>query len=285
MSLFRRRRAAEQDVEDVEDLRDVGGVEDTGAVTAEEDDEAGEDDAEAAAPAAKRAPRDTAAKRHPKDDARLDEDARPARSPRRRTADGDGPYDVEDAPDDGRDRFDLGSLRIPVGADVEVRMQANEQGQVADVVLIAGQNALQIAVFAAPRSEGIWDEIREELREGITGDGGTVTEQDGEYGVELRARVGTPDGPTDLRFVGIDGPRWFVRALFQGRVATDPSAAPALMESLHGLIVDRGKEAMPVRDPLPLTLPPEAVRQDGQPAGDGDGDAAEGANGRRADGS
>ena len=62
----------------------------------------------------------------------------------------------------------------------------------------------------------------------------------GEYGTELHAQVNTPDGPTDLRFVGIDGPRWMVRGVFQGPVATDPAVAGPLVECLDGLVVDRG---------------------------------------------
>jgi hypothetical protein len=205
-----------------------------------------------------------------------------------------GPYDVDDAPDDEVERLDLGSMRIPAVQGVEVRMQANEQGDVANVVLMAAGNALQLGVFAAPRTEGIWDQVRSELRDGIRSDGGTVTELDGEYGPELRARMKTPDGPADVRFVGVDGPRWFVRAAFQGKVATDPSTAPELLECLHGLIVDRGQDAMPVMDPLPLRLPEEAVRQQEEAAaaaaaddganGTGKADGADGTGGKKPSG-
>lgn len=124
-----------------------------------------------------------------------------------------------------------------------------------------GDNALQLGVFAAPRSEGIWDEVREEIRQSLIGDGATAQEAQGEYGVELHARVRTPDGPTDLRFVGIDGPRWMVRGVYQGAVATDPAAAGPLATCLDGLVVDRGQEAKPVREPLPLRLPQEMAEQ------------------------
>jgi hypothetical protein len=114
-------------------------------------------------------------------------------------------------------------------------------------------------VFAAPRSEGIWDEVRAEIRKQLFTDGVAAEEAEGDYGVELRARVRTPDGLTDIRFVGIDGPRWLVRAVFQGPAAIDPAAAPALLECLQNLVVDRGHEAMPVREPLPLHLPKEVT--------------------------
>jgi hypothetical protein len=171
-----------------------------------------------------------------------------------------GPYDVADAPQ-GVQRLDLGSLQIPAVDGVEVRMQANPDGVVQQVVLVHGDSALQLGVFAAPRTDGIWDEVRAEIRQSLFDDGVAAEEIDGEYGVELRARVATPDGPTDLRFVGIDGPRWMVRGVYQGRAAVDPTGAGALMDCLHGLVVDRGQEAKPVREPLPLRLPKELAAQ------------------------
>jgi uncharacterized protein DUF3710 len=141
-------------------------------------------------------------------------------------------------------------------------VQANPDGAVQQVVLVDGDNALQVGVFAAPRSAGIWDEVRDEIRRSLFDEGVAAQETDGEYGVELRARVRTPDGGlTDLRFIGVDGPRWMVRGVFQGPAATDPAQAGRLVESLRGLVVDRGQEAKPVREPLPLRLPREAAEQ------------------------
>jgi hypothetical protein len=171
-----------------------------------------------------------------------------------------GPYDVSEAPADV-ERLDLGSLQIPAVADVEVRVQANPDGEVQQVVLVAGESALQLGVFAAPRTEGIWEEVREDIRKQLFNDGVAAEEVDGEYGVELRSRVRTPEGLTDIRFVGIDGPRWMVRGVYQGPAAVDPGLAGPLAECLDGLVVDRGVEAMPVREPLPLRLPREVAAQ------------------------
>lgn len=178
-----------------------------------------------------------------------------------------GPYDIADAPDDV-ERLDLGSMQIPAIPGVEVRIQANPDGQVQQVVLVNGENALQLGVFAAPRTEGIWDEVREDIRTQLAGDGVVVEEIDGAYGVEMRSRVRTPDGLTDIRFVGIDGPRWMVRGVYQGPVAADPALAGPLAECLSGLVVDRGTEAMPVREPLPLRLPREVAEQAGSEPSD-----------------
>ncbi|PZG19576.1 DUF3710 domain-containing protein [Micromonospora craterilacus] len=186
-----------------------------------------------------------------------------------------GPYDVTEAPD-GVQRLDLGSLQIPAVPDVEVRVQADQQGVIQQVVLVHGQSALQLGVFAAPRSEGIWNEVREEIRQSLFKDGAAAQEVAGEYGPELHARVRTEDGLTDLRFVGVDGPRWMVRAVYQGEAATNPAAAGPLAQCLDGLVVDRGGEAKPVREPLPLRLPREAGEA-GEQAGQPDQAAADAA--------
>nr|BFE68698.1 hypothetical protein GCM10020092_019990 [Actinoplanes digitatis] len=171
-----------------------------------------------------------------------------------------GPYDSSQAPD-GVQRLDLGSLLIPAVEGVEVRVQANPDGGIEQIVLVHGDSALQLGVFAAPRSEGIWDEVRAEIATAMKSDGAAPQEFDGPYGVELAARVETPEGPADVRFVGVDGPRWMVRALFQGQAAAQPSAEGVLGECLRGLVVVRDEEARPVREALPLRLPREMAEQ------------------------
>jgi Protein of unknown function (DUF3710) len=171
-----------------------------------------------------------------------------------------GPWDQEYAPDDVQ-RLDLGSLLIPAIDGIEVRVQANPEGVVEQVVLVDGESALQLGVFAAPKSEGIWNEVRDEIAQAMISDGVAAQEIQGPYGIELTARVTTPEGPADLRFVGVDGPRWMVRALFQGRAASDRSSEGALGDVLTGLVVVRDGEARPVREALPLRLPKEMAEQ------------------------
>ncbi|MGI5244527.1 DUF3710 domain-containing protein [Dactylosporangium sp. CA-139066] len=184
-----------------------------------------------------------------------DADPRPGKSPRT-----GGPYDISEAPD-GIAQLDLGALKVPAVDNVEVRVQADNEGKIQQIVLVYEQSALQLGVFAAPRSEGIWDEVRAEIRKQLFNDGVAAEEVAGDYGTELRARVRTPEGLTDIRFVGVDGPRWLVRAVFQGPAAENPQVAPPLLECLHNLVIDRGHEAMPVREPLPLHLPKEVTDQ------------------------
>jgi hypothetical protein len=60
-----------------------------------------------------------------------------------------------------------------------------------------------------------------------------------------------------VRFVGIDGPRWFLRAMFVGPAALDESAAEPFEQALRQVIVVRGSDPLPAREPIPLRLPKE----------------------------
>ena len=172
-----------------------------------------------------------------------------------------GPWDSSQAPE-GVQRLDLGSLLIPAVEGVEVRVQANPEGAIEHVVLVSGNGAVEFGAFAAPRTEGIWDEVRTEMVREMTDAGLAVQEVSGRYGRELIARLPDPQGElVDVRYIGVDGPRWFVKATFQGPVAADPAGSPVLVECLEGLVVVRDDEPRPVREPLPMRLPREMAEQ------------------------
>jgi hypothetical protein len=175
-----------------------------------------------------------------------------------------GPYDVEAAPDDDLQRVDLGALRIPNIPGVALQLEASPAGEIVRVQLEHEGSRLQLSAFAAPRTEGIWEELRAELRTALLGNGAKVVEVEGEYGPQLAARMtggGQGAGVMEVRHVGIDGPRWFVHAVLIGPAAVDADQASPLRGVLRGLIVDRGTEPRPVKEALPLRLPSEYAAQ------------------------
>ena len=172
-----------------------------------------------------------------------------------------GPYDASQAPEDGLGRLDLGALRIPTVEGVDIQLETAPGGEIQRVQLAHGGSRLQLGAFAAPRTEGIWDEIRAELRTALVGSGAKLAEVDGEYGPELQARFDGGQGMVEVRHIGIDGPRWFVHGVYVGAAAVDPDQAGPLQEALRGLVVDRGSEARPVKELLPMRLPAEAAAQ------------------------
>jgi hypothetical protein len=169
-----------------------------------------------------------------------------------------GPYDERDAPADELPRIDLGALRLPISDAYEVRLDLNEAQQVISATLAAPDGTMQLGVFAAPRNEGIWDEVRAEIAESLNADRrGSATEADGPFGTELHAKLPADGGKGTVpgRFVGVDGPRWFLRALLAGPVASDPVKAKPFEEALRRSVVVRGSDPLPVREPVPLQLP------------------------------
>jgi hypothetical protein len=173
-----------------------------------------------------------------------------------------GPFDVRDAPDDGRARMDLGALRVPVWSGVDLRLDINEAQQVISVTLASLDGQMQLGVFAAPRNEGIWDDVRAEIRQSLAAQGGAGADRsDGPFGTELTGTLKGPDGSMPVRFVGIDGPRWFLRAMLVGPIALDPAKAAPFEDALRAIVVVRGSDPFPVREPVPLQLPKEAADQ------------------------
>ena len=187
------------------------------------------------------------------------EEAQPAARP-----DLAGPWDLAAAPDIDPPRLDLGSLHVPVMPDTDVRLEVSPEGEVVAATLVHSDSALQLNAFAAPRSEGIWDEVRAEILQAVGEGGGQGSESDGVYGTELRAMVPTEVPGQGMvlapaRFVGVDGPRWFLRGLLTGPAATEDAAADPLLQAMREVAVNRGTDPMAVRDPLPLVLPSDAM--------------------------
>lgn len=196
------------------------------------------------------------------DDVSTDETTEEVAEAPTRTA---GPWDVDEVEDDEQPRVDLGAIRLPGVPGMELRMEIDKATNVVSAasVLLDG-SSLQVQAFAAPRREGIWDEIRAEIAESVTQQGGSVDDLPGPFGRELLARlpVRTPEGRTGhrpARFIGSDGPRWFLRGVLSGRAAVEPDAAQTLEKVFAGIVVVRGTEALPPRDLLPLRLPGPAA--------------------------
>ncbi len=187
----------------------------------------------------------------------------------------EGPWDVSEVDDPADGRVSLGALWIPGRPGLEVRVEADPHTNVVvAVVLVLGSSALQVQPFAAPRSEGIWADVRNEIKAGITREGGTADEVEGPFGPELRTNVQVkgPDGKSEAqraRFIGVDGPRWFLRGVLTGEAVVSDDAAAGLLEVFRDVVVVRGAEAMAPREPIPLRLPTQ-VTDEAEAAPDGD---------------
>jgi hypothetical protein len=185
---------------------------------------------------------------------------------------GGGPFDVSEVELDEEDqaRVDLGGLIVKGRPGIELRLQVDEASQqVAAVLLVAEEGALELRPFAAPRNGDIWGDVRKQIAAETARRGGTATEAEGSYGTELRVMmpVKTPEGKAATqpsRVLGIAGPRWLLRATLLGRPAVEPDEQGALESALRDVVVVRGGSPMAPGEPLPLVMPSNARPAPGQ---------------------
>jgi hypothetical protein len=207
---------------------------------------------------------------------------------------GGGPWDISEVDDledtDSVPRIDLGSLIITGVPGSELRLQvADETKEIVSAMLVIEtkvpapggrpgssqtvSSALELGAYAAPRSGGLWAELREEISEAATAEGGSASLREGPFGVELYRfiPVTTPEGEQGYqpsRMWVAEGPRWLLRGIVYGQAAVeDDVESPVVSDVLAAfrqVIVRRGEEAMAPGDLLPLSMP-SAVTAGGDP--------------------
>ena len=190
------------------------------------------------------------------DDPSTDIPDRPKSAPADRET--DGPFDEAEA-NAVRPYVDLGGVKVVPRPDLGLRLKVEEESQrVVAVALDFAGSTLQVQPFAAPRSSGLWHEIREQIVEQIQRQGGTAQSVEGPLGPEVRAEIPSPEGSRLARFIGVDGPRWFLRGVISGQAVVEPEAAAQVEELFRSIVVVRGTTPMPPRDLIPLHVPANA---------------------------
>jgi hypothetical protein len=203
-----------------------------------------------------------------------------------------GPWDIDEIEDpdeaDERPRIDLGSLVMTAIPGSELRLQVSEDtSQIVSAMVVletvvataddggpqSYSSALELGAYAAPRSGGLWSELRDEISASTIEAGGSASFAEGPFGVELRrlVPVTTPDGDEGYqpsRMWVAEGPRWLLRGIVYGQAAVEEDLeSPAVVEvvdAFRQVIVRRGDEAMAPGDLLPLTMPADVVTEENE---------------------
>ena len=167
-----------------------------------------------------------------------------------------GPWDVEDENVPDYDEYlDMGSYYLPFLKGIELRVKANRATQqVLGTTITYGSSSVEIEAFAAPKTLGLWDDVRADLIEANK----DAKEVEGVFGTELALPVTVKGGRKVLtRIVGVDGPRWMLRGIFSGKAATDPEGeeANALNQFFADIVVERGDDPLAPRDLIPMHPP------------------------------
>ena len=189
-----------------------------------------------------------------------------------------GPFDVSDVPPSPVHRVDLGAMQVAGFTDMQLHFETDpSQTTFVSVVAAYRDAALRLQALAAPRSGGLWDDMRPQITASITGAGGDVEEVDGVFGKELHGVVPavTPDGQQvrqPVRLVGVEGPRWMLHGVFMGSAPMDEGMTELFEDVFSQVVVVRGSQPMAPGEVLTLTLPPGAQQQ-GAPQSGPDGQA------------
>ena len=153
--------------------------------------------------------------------------------------------------------LDFGAIRLMPEPELGIKLEVEEStGRVVALTLELQDSVLQVSVFAASKDEGIWGDVIAQLSESIHSSGGTAHEIATIVGPGLEANVVQPEGSSrTIRFIGVDGPRWFIRGSITGLALNDTDVAAEIEELFRSLVVHRGDSPMPPKEPLTLAVP------------------------------
>jgi hypothetical protein len=177
-----------------------------------------------------------------------------------------GPWDVTELdgsrPSHDAVRLDLGGLRLRPASGMKVQMQVDQStGKATSVLLVAENAALQLMAIAAGKTKPLWPQTRGALKADADRKRGTTQDGSGPWGPVLRMSLPatTSDGKTGVQpsvVLGIDGPRWMLRATMLGRAATDQEQMNRMMAIVQDTVVVRGDDPMAPGELIELTPPP-----------------------------
>ncbi|MCI1747801.1 MAG: DUF3710 domain-containing protein [Acidipropionibacterium sp.] len=235
--MFGRRKRTDDDVEEEIELEEDESTEDPeDAEPVEEDEDSGEDDSD---------------------------DAYRVNLERE-----DGPFDIDEVDLDADDvtRLDFGSLIVTPFENMQMQIQIDQDtGEVQSLLVVRDNNALEVALFAAPSTGEMISQIHQEMIEGTTAQGGQAAVTDGPLGAELH-RVVPMNGPDNQPGYHVSrswlaqGPRWLLRGVLMGDAAVGESldsTGQLLMEFFCNLVVRRDDRPRVPGDVIPLKVPDE----------------------------
>jgi hypothetical protein len=179
-----------------------------------------------------------------------------------------GPWDVSELdgsdPSHERPRVDFGALRIRPMPGTQIQVQVDAGTNRASSLLLVGEDAvLQLLAVAAARSVPLWPARINAVAADATRRGGTAQRSEGPWGPQLHLQLPatTSTGASGVQpsiVLGIDGPRWMLRATVIGKAAIDPQAFARMLAVVQDTVVVRGDGPMAPGEVLELRPPPSA---------------------------
>lgn len=169
-----------------------------------------------------------------------------------------GPWDATER-DVEDDHLDFGALRIRLRPGMEIQVATDGETPLAILVASEG-SAVELRPLAASRSGGDWASMRDAIVAEITERGSEPLEREGLFGTEIFTQfpATTEDGQDAVqpaRFLGIEGPRWILRATILGPAGMEADDEGDLIDVIRDVIVVRSEEPRLLGESLPITVP------------------------------
>ncbi|MDE0572991.1 DUF3710 domain-containing protein [Demequina sp. B12] len=171
----------------------------------------------------------------------------------------DGPWSWDHVPE-GKDFIYYGPLRLPAVAHMRVRAEIDPKTRKCGAVSVKVADCqVQLQVIAAPRGTGQWTEVRRAITARLRSTG-RIEAEEGRFGPELAAHITRQNkkGETvviPMRFQGIDGDRWLLKAAAMGPSVHSADTRARIDAFLSNCAVERGPEAMIAGTILVLDTP------------------------------
>ena len=163
-------------------------------------------------------------------------------------------------------RVDLGALRVPVGDRARAagrgRTRRSRSCRVTLVGAATGRCSSACSPRRATKASGTRCAPRSPSRSRAAARH-RPSDDDGEFGTELTGTLPADGGTAPVRFIGVDGPRWFLRAMLVGAGGHRPGQGRARSRTRCATSSwCAGTDPLPVREPVPLRLPKDVALPD-----------------------
>jgi len=159
------------------------------------------------------------------------------------------------------DLLDLGAIKVPMLEGLEISLNIDQDTMRGiSVALIYGASMADVQVFARAKDELLWPGTRDGLVAGLSEQGVASEVSIGRFGSEVQCTMPATDFDGNnimqsVRFIGIDGDRWFLRIAVSGSATVDEREIATFDQLIAGLEVVRGDDAMSPGEPLEFTVP------------------------------
>ena len=162
--------------------------------------------------------------------------------------------------------LDLGAVFLPNIPGLEVHLDLDPRsGKGKSVSLHLNMTIAEVQIFAAAVNDDLWATMRDAISSGLRDQKVDCTVEMGRFGTEIHAVMPTVDLDGNahvqpVRFVGVRGSRWLVRAVISGDGALlsghpNPDAGADIDEVISQLVINRGDEPIPPGERLALRSP------------------------------